>query len=1230
MERPPSSLNPKSSMDPGSRPSSSHSNSTVTRARDDQTTDTDRDGFVKPSLPLHSRTKSMASLNTSIQNSGEQSQSTSPSKRWSPTKSTWLESALTKSEDKPKVQPAPPTQPSWMAEISKTKQHKSSASISGPVEARSSLADRSGQPSPSVLKARSPPVVEAKPSAIVKAKSPPPDPAAKPSSLAKDLPEAPLKSKPPTTPNSPPAKSSWEAKKPAPSPGKIDFRGNLKSRQAANDSNSKSEPEFKNALGKLKRAETKNFVAPDPLKDNILRGKAGLNITGGPAPRVRVDELKESLLKQKEAMKVKAATEPKRPIEKRGSDTPAPEALRKVLHRSESSKDSINLTKTSSSTTPEAIARMKTLKEKSKPTPPHKPMSPPPVRLSNSPGHSPSLSEKPSSGGARQISAETSTSKPSPILPKKSDETKEPPKPSPVGLPGMAKAGVSGKLADRFNPALAGILARGPPAPGKSSPASGSSSSVTGDAPSSTGPLDHKTKGRARGPKRRAPTTKQADEPSNAKPPSPAVERSSPPLKTVDSSSPAPPFSKAKISTPQKSSPRSLSSTIGPFSSVPLVKAKDILPSSPQGSNFPVLGSSSPQTAITPAKAKPLAPAKSPSLTDKRLVQSDEPENVSPEPMQTASRTLPSAGRAPLHEQEISTQKQATANTRSPPIARPSASPAFTRSRPAHEGDTSSNRALSPISKPSYNLADVSTPPSSVLKESPAEPGTSTPSVSVKNATALWGQQATAPTPSSPGRPRSPVKLPTRQDEERAMQDAGLMPPPEKPKGLGIGISAPTSGHASSHSKMYDRSPRQLPLSPPLSPGKSTRPGGSLSATMAERGIKPSAQVPRLDGTPARPVSASLKAPPESPIPHTSEATRLFMDFFDDRPIATPESSDIDTVAILESDPLVSEKVQTVSKQLQMISGDGKLVPVPSHQEHILFDDSMYVCTHVFQGNSGTKTTEVYLWTGSGVPPAAVEDAQLFGRKVAKSSGGKLIVLPQGKETPMFFQALGGILTTFRGGRQRSSLGIPNTFILCGRKHMGHISFDEVDFSLNSLCSGFPYLISSDSNLYLWKGKGCSAEELGCARLIAMDLGTTPDITEVSDGEETNSFFSLFPPTPGLPNNTMPRSADHWRLKATNDKYRCRLFRVEQQHSRSSTLQVSNFFSNLTRRTSWSSLSAPRTPPINDEQPKTPKPSGSPLGHPATANIVEIAPFTQGNVEAEGIYVLDAFFEVYM
>jgi hypothetical protein len=314
----------------------------------------------------------------------------------------------------------------------------------------------------------------------------------------------------------------------------------------------------------------------------------------------------------------------------------------------------------------------------------------------------------------------------------------------------------------------------------------------------------------------------------------------------------------------------------------------------------------------------------------------------------------------------------------------------------------------------------------------------------------------------------------------------------------------------------------------------------------------------------------------------------------------------------------------------------------------MLFDQSMYVCTHSFSTSKGTKSTEVYLWAGSDVPPAALEDAQLFGRRVAKDNGSKLIVIQQGQEPSNFIQALGGILITFKGVKSRSSIGVPSQFILCGRRYLGHVVFDEVDFTLHSFCSGFPYLISTNNRLYLWKGIGCHQEELSSARLITMDVSPTPDLAEIEEGKEPASFFALFPPLPKYPKNTIPRSADHWRLRPRHGNYRCRLFRVEQQRAKSMSLQVSSFLSNvIKRRPSWSSFgntSSPSTPttsepppsasrvgssPTISEQPRTPS-TGTPVGAPMTTRIVEVKPFGQGDLRADAVFVLDAFFEVYV
>jgi hypothetical protein len=462
---------------------------------------------------------------------------------------------------------------------------------------------------------------------------------------------------------------------------------------------------------------------------------------------------------------------------------------------------------------------------------------------------------------------------------------------------------------------------------------------------------------------------------------------------------------------------------------------------------------------------------------------------------------------------------------------------------------------------------------------------------------------------------RPPIKLPTRADEQALVEKAGLVRSPElveevqakpqklKPVGLGLGSFSSFGGLVAARARAPNSiEEKALPATPPTT--------GDL-----------------------RPQSELFKAP--STPPKTDD---LFGNFFDEPPVTTGElPENINSIEILQNPPLdlgPSGKIRTHRKQIQEITGDGKLSAVPVQEEHVLYQDSMYICTHVFGDLKGARTTEVYLWSGSGVAEATLEDAQLFGRNIAKQNQGKFIVLRQGKETPNFFEALGGIVLTRRGSRPASK-----EYMLCGRRHLGHIAFDEVDFSLKSLCSGFTYIISTEAGrlgkIFLWKGRGCSQEEVSGARLMGMDLTMTGEIVEINEGSETPELFAALPPNKASVASKgkippIPRSADYWRFKATSEKYRTRLFKIEQQQGSfgwGQGLQVSSFFPPSLRRPSWGMFAATGEKPI--EPPHTPSTPKSPLP-PVTTKVVEIMPFCQRDLEPEYIYVLDAFFDIYM
>lgn len=349
---------------PPSRPTSSHSNATVTQdgrpgtsssMRSSITSSTNNDGFIKPGLPAsRSHTPQEAKFERSktpepvLPTENETALPISPSKtmdprRWSPTKSSWLESALNK-PDSPKPKPTPPPQqPSWMTEIAKAKQKGSVDLGRSPTLAPKHEVNIGGlmrSPPPGGL--NKPIGIGGLPSgfsasSITKSRSESVSSQVNKLSPGK---EEPTELRTPTriTPSTG-FKSSYTATKIKPdTPPKKDFRANLKPRQPPLETN-KEEPEFKNVFGQLRRTKTENYVAPDELKNNITRGKAALNLTGGPKKTERKDEFKDAILKKKEDFK-KAQLEGKgvtRSISGSSQDTSLPEALakRKVLGRSD-------------------------------------------------------------------------------------------------------------------------------------------------------------------------------------------------------------------------------------------------------------------------------------------------------------------------------------------------------------------------------------------------------------------------------------------------------------------------------------------------------------------------------------------------------------------------------------------------------------------------------------------------------------------------------------------------------------------------------------------------------------------------------------------------------------------------------------------------------------------------------------------------------------------------------
>ncbi|KAI1143810.1 hypothetical protein F5Y05DRAFT_7023 [Hypoxylon sp. FL0543] len=447
---------------------------------------------------------------------------TMDTRRWSPTKSSWLESALNKPESpKPKHKPSS-SQPAWMAELQKARAEK--ASNTSTERTRSPTISHKHQVSIGGLMRSSAPGVSTKPVGLGVLPSPSSSIGA---GAHSDSGGASKELQSPTTPDvkSPsldrnPTDLPLPGSKPKPeTPPKKDFRANLKPRQVPAASNAAQENELQNVFSKLRKTTTQNYVAPDELKGNILRGKAALNATGGPKKTEHVDEFKEAILARRKDFQ-------KSQLEGRGvaarkdstaSEKPIPEALAK---RGELGRS--NTIKLDSTAAEAIVADLQKPSVASNPEMDQGPSSGKPQRVGGVENRDPVLGSISSRPGLSSIPRRGSAQ----AVPATKDDDRLPSTQEATGVPGRLPGKLGGSaLANRFNPALAGLIARGPPgsSPGPSTSGTSASNqrnadSEVNDNEAGSGPkLTHMTKGRARGPKRKAPSSATVASPNEPK-----------------------------------------------------------------------------------------------------------------------------------------------------------------------------------------------------------------------------------------------------------------------------------------------------------------------------------------------------------------------------------------------------------------------------------------------------------------------------------------------------------------------------------------------------------------------------------------------------------------------------------------------------------------------------------------------------------------------------------------
>lgn len=904
---------PKLEPTPGSREGSNEPTSRPVSSSNDlpglaQNSAQDNEGFVKPALPHHNRSKSVASNYSTNEESAVPQSPGSPSKRFSPNKSSWIESSLLTKPESPKPASASKNaQPSWMADLAKAKAQRANVDMSaatrpedegsrppsrpgsptkstpfGPAllkrsESRTDSISRSSTPKPQdtdgsrpaspskstpfgqdVLKhsqsrdfpktpqsttstntvrplrladkftsspaestpsrdaapvepaesneSNEPRAVAESPSKVdTKEEKAPLEPSeSKPQSAAEPQP-APAEvgpSDPEAIANTPSRsqtlKSSPEKTKPeTPTKPQTDFRSQLRSRPTS-EAKQPDQPEFLSKFGNLRKTQQEKYVAPDVLKDNILRGKTGLSVTGGPVKSPRKDELRDSLIAKKDD--IKKAKEEGRDLpgqaheRKTSSGVPQapskPEALarKELLGRSDSGR-SVQSMEKAREATPEALSRHKSLRSRSNITSPAK----------EEPASAP-VGEPVERGEQKSESIGIVEAKPEPLVRQTSS-----PKPE------------TSKLASRFNPGLASMLARGPPSASPSRPESpgtpvrvGSPAVSSSAEPSAAGePLEDVRKGRAKGPKRRKAgarmETASSAMPASATELSSEVGKASQPQASDRTNGEAGAKNAAEDSTTSaaaKPKPSALSGSAASVMAASLNKAPRPISVGPYGNESEQSSQSHEDVSAPATKPKPQAlPGSAAAIMRASLNKSPRPDQAfeaEKKPSTPSKSAFSSPGVVDLQ------QKPAT------PVKSPSLT-SKPSSEKAREFDASAQASVPEFRGFGSARASRSS------DENKENTGESTPSV--KSAASQWGRR---PSPQKSDTP-SQIQLPTKKDDDEAMRSAGLLAASGSAK-KGLGISTDNTGEKST----------TTPPAPAGLPPKPTKSSRVVSGQLAE------------------------------------------------------------------------------------------------------------------------------------------------------------------------------------------------------------------------------------------------------------------------------------------------------------------------------------------------------------------------------------------------------------
>jgi len=217
-----------------------------------------------------------------------------------------------------------------------------------------------------------------------------------------------------------------------------------------------------------------------------------------------------------------------------------------------------------------------------------------------------------------------------------------------------------------------------------------------------------------------------------------------------------------------------------------------------------------------------------------------------------------------------------------------------------------------------------------------------------------------------------------------------------------------------------------------------------------------------------------------------------------------------------------NDDLRTISVEVLSISGNS--ATTLTTDAHIFYEAETVAVIHRAKSkSSGLVVTKVWNWRGRKRDKDDGSERKL--QELAKRFNTDIEICEQNREPQELLHILGGTLAVRQG--LRSLWSAENTTMHTIRAGLDATFIDEVDLSVNNLCSGFSFCISVLDCLWVWHGRGSSDMERAAALGYSKTLtsGTQKSIQEVNEGEEDEMFWMFL-------GEDDYANADYWKWKA--------------------------------------------------------------------------------------------------